>query len=148
MADVSALGFSIIVKDDKLFPQGFVIRQTGDQADPLDIQDVTVGEALVDANGNLVYAGAPSPIQFNIVLLPTTEEDDNMSRLFEAHRLVAGRTRTGGKMSVTVQYADGQTATANSVYFISGGVARSIGQPSRYKTKTYTMAAENIVRSA
>ena len=109
--DVSALGFSIIVKDDKLFPQGFTIKRTADGADPFDIPDLTIGEATMDANGNMVFASAPSPINFTINLLPTTEEDNNMAALFEDHRPAAGRPRTGGKITVTVQYADGSSTS-------------------------------------
>lgn len=145
--DVSALGFSIVVKDDKLFPQGFVIKRTADAADPFDFADLTLGEATMDANGFLVYASAPSPIEFTINLLPSTEEDKNMSQLFEAHRPAMGRARTGGEITITVQYADGSSITATDVYLISGSPARSISQPSRYKVKPYVFAAQDYQKS-
>ena len=145
--DVSALGFSIIVKDDKLFPQGFTIKRTADGADPFDIPDLTIGEATMDANGNMVFASAPSPIQFSINLLPTTEEDNNMAALFEGHRPAAGRPRTGGKITVTVQYADGSSTSMTNCHILTGSPARAIAQPSRYKNKVYTFAAQDYQRA-
>lgn len=145
MADVSALGFSIVVKDDQLFPQGFVVKRTADGSDPFDFPVQTIGAATADANGYMVYASEANPIEFTINLLPTTEEGENMQALFNAHRPAAGRARTGGKMTVTVQYSDGSSITATDVKFISGPPARSIQQPSRYKALEYGFAAQDII---
>jgi hypothetical protein len=145
--DVSALGFSILVTDDKIFPNGFQITRTADGADPLDLPDVTIGEATVDANGWIVYASTPQPLLFNMNLLPLSDEDENMSVLFNAHRPAAGRARTGGKMSVTVQYADGSSMSATDVKFIGGSIGKSIQQPSRYKNKQYMFAAQDFKQS-
>ena len=143
MTDVSALGFSIIVKDSKIFPQGFTITQTADGADPFDFPDVTFGAATMDANGNMVYASAPAPVLFNINLLPTTEEDNNMSVLMEAHRPARGRRSTGGDMTITVMYPDGTSTTAVGAKMLGGSPARSITQPSRYKNKVYNFACSD-----
>lgn len=145
MADISALGFSIVVKDSRLFPQGFVIKRTADDADPFDFPAQTIGAAATDANGNMVYAGEANPIEFSINVLPTTEEGENMLMLFNAHRPAAGRMRTGGDITVTVQYADGKSTTATEVHFISGPPARSIQQPSRYKTMEFSFAAGDVL---
>lgn len=137
MSDVSALGFSIIVKDTKIFPQGFVIKQTADGADPFDFPEITFGEATMDANGYMVYASTPVPVNFSINLLPTTDEDINMSILMESHRPARGRRSTGGDITITVQYADGASTTAVGVKIMGGAPGRSIQAPSRYKNKAY-----------
>jgi hypothetical protein len=144
--DVSALGFSILVKDTKLFPQGFLIKRTADGADPFDFPDITIGESTMDANGFIVYASTPTPLGFDINLLPTSEEDNNMSMLFESHRSAAGRARTGGKISITVQYADGSSITATDVYINGGSPAKSIQSPSRYKNKNYKFTCQDYLR--
>lgn len=145
--DVSAMGFSVLVKDSNLFPNGFDLTRFADDADPFDFPEIDLGEATMDANGYMVYAATPNPVTFALGLLPTTEEDKNMSLLMEAHRPAAGRARTGGDISVTVQYADGSSMTAQNVKLISGPPARSIAGPSRYKSKTYTFAAQDFTTS-
>lgn len=145
MTDVSALGFSIIVKDDELFPQGFTVTRTADGADPFDFPVQTIGAATADANGHLVYASEANPITFTMNLLPSTEEGENMQALYNAHRPAAGRPRTGGAITITVQYPDGESVTATNVKIISGPPARSIQQPSRYKALEYTFAAEDLI---
>ena len=142
--DVSGMGFKILVKDDKLFPRGFEINRTADGVDPFDFDTVTLGEATMDANGNQVYTCTPNPINFTINLLPTSEEDDNMSLLFEAHRPRAGVARTGGKITVTTIYPDGKSVTAIDCKFLTGDPRRSITANSKYKNKVYTFSCEDI----
>lgn len=143
--DVSAIGFKILVKDTKIFPNGFTINRTADGTDPFGFGTVTVGEATMDANGHLTYATSPNPTEFTLNLLPTSEEDINMSLLFEAHRPRLGVARTGGDISVTVMYADGTSVTAKNCKFLTGDPKRSIQAPSRYKNKVYTFACEDYI---
>ena len=143
--DVSAIGFKILVKDTKIFPDGFTISRTADGADPFAFSTVTVGSATTDANGYKVYATTPNPTEFTINLLPTSEEDKNMSLLFESHRPRPGIPRTGGEITITVIYADGSSTTANDCSFLTGDPKRSIQGDSRYKNKVYTFACEDYV---
>jgi len=141
--DVSALGFKILVQDSKIFPQGFSITRTADGSDLFAFSDLTIGEASMDANGNMVYATTPNPTEFTINLLPTSEEDKNMSLLFEAHKPKTQRARMGGKITIMVQYSDGSSTIANNCKFISGSPKKSITSPSRYTNKVYTFACES-----
>ena len=84
--DVSALGFKILVQDSKIFERGFPISRTADGTDPFGFNTVTLGEATVDANGHIVYAATPNPTEITLNLLTNSEEDNNMSLLFESHR--------------------------------------------------------------
>lgn len=141
--DVSALGFKILVKDTKIFPSGFTISRTADGTDPFGFNTVTLGEATVDANGHIVYAATPNSTEITLNLLPNSEEDNNMSLLFESHRPRPGVARTGGKITITIMYADGKSITANNCYFLTGDPKRSVQAPSRYKNKVYTFACED-----
>lgn len=143
--DVSALGFKILVQDSRVFPRGFTINRTADGADPFAFSTVTVGSVTSDANANIVYRTTPNPTEFTINLLPTSEEDKNMSLLFECHRPRPGVPKTGGEITITVIYNDGSSTTAIKCYFLTGDPKRSIQGDSRYKNKVYTFACEDYV---
>ena len=92
MQDISASGISLLVKGSVTFPNGFTVTQFADDADPFDLPALEIAATAMNLNGELVTWSAPQPINPSLNVIPGSEDDNNLSALFEANRAAQGRT--------------------------------------------------------
>lgn len=142
--DVSASGISLIIKASKTFPQGFTVTQFADDADPLDIPALTLSETAMNVNGELVSWSSPQPIVVTVNLIPGSDDDNNMSILFEANRAAGGRTIARDLITMVSNYPDGSTVTLSNGKMTSGFPGKSIASAGRMKSKAYVFTFQDI----
>lgn len=142
--NISASGFSLLIKAHKTFPQGFLCNEFADDQDPFDLPAVTVAEAVVDINGNMKAFSTPSINTINVNITPNTEEDKNLQVLLSANTSKRGRASVVDEITMIATYADGSTRTARGGIITGGPRGSSPTSSGRLKTNTYTFAFEGI----
>jgi hypothetical protein len=144
MTDVTASGFTAIVKASKTFPNGLPLSFWADDTDPFDIPELVIAEAAMNLNGNLVTWTAPKPIPIKLALIPGSEDDVNMQILFDANRAALGKRIARDSIDIVVAYPDGATATFSAGIITTGMPGRSPTSGGRFKSQTYGFTFENI----
>lgn len=142
--DVSGTGLSILVQASKTFPAGFTVTQFADDADPFDLPALEIAATAMNVNGELVTWSSPQPIIPALNVIPGSEDDNNLSILFEANRAAGGKTVARDIITMVAVYPDGSTVTVSNGKMTSGFPGKSIASAGRMKSKAYTFAFQDI----
>jgi hypothetical protein len=148
MQDISGFGIRIQVVASVTFPQGINLTQFADDTDPLDLPSIQIADKAMGINGDLIVWSKANPLIINTGLIPGSDDDRNMSVLFEANRVGKGKSGARDVITMTVIYPDGSTVSLNEGKITDGMPGRSVASAGRIKTSTYSFAFENMVRAA
>lgn len=142
MTNISGNGIEIIVKGSVTYPSGISVTQFADDADPLDFPELAIADTAMGINGDLVVWNTPNPIEVPINVIPNSDNDKDLSILFEANRVAKGKRSAKDVITMTVIYPDGKKVTLNNGALISGTPANGIASAGRMKSKPYTFRFE------
>lgn len=141
--DITGFGFQINLVASVTFPNGILLTQFADDADPFDTAAVQVSDPQMGLNGDLITFSSANILPVVLNMIPQSENDINLQVLAEANRPGRGKQRAGDIITMTGIYSN----TAGVVY--SNGVitdamfSNSIASSGRLKSKTYSFAFEN-----
>ncbi len=141
---ISGFGGQIYLVASQTFPIGFSITQWADDADPLDFPSIPVSDAAMGVNGDLIVWSSANPIPIGIAVIPTSQDDINLSILLEANRPGRGKKPIKDIITLTVTYPDGTIRIANNGAIMDGMPGNSVASAGRQKTKVYQFKFENI----
>lgn len=147
MTDVSGFGLSIRLTASKTFPTGVTLNQFADDADPFDLPAHQVGDKAMGLNGDLVRWSKASPIVATINIIPNSEDDRNLSVLYEANRVARGKTSAGDVVTLIGTYPDGHTVTLSNGLLTDGPPGLGVASAGRMKSKGYVFAFEGLSRN-
>jgi hypothetical protein len=141
--DVSGFGAQVQVKASNTFPQGFVISQFADDADPFDIPSIQIADKAMGLNGDLVTWSKANPILITINVIPNSDDDRNLAILLEANRVGKGKVGARDEVTIVSVYPNEGTLTLTSGVITDGAPGNSIASAGRMKSKAYQFAFEN-----
>lgn len=140
--DVSGTGFSLTIKASVTFPQGFPVTAFADDADPWDAPSVTIATPSMNVNGDLVVFSAPVPLTRSINVIPGSEDDNNLSILYEANRVGKGKRSARDVITVVASWPDGSTETLGGGKMTDGMSGKSLASAGKIKSRSYAFAFE------
>ena len=145
MSDITGFGTRLRVLASNTFPVGFEVGQFADDADPLDVPALTIAGSAMGLNGDLVKWTTANPIPVITNVIAESEDDRNLTLLFEANR--AGKNKASAKDVITmiVSYPNGKVVTLTGGSCQEFTPANPIASEGRLKSKAYTFAFENMV---
>jgi hypothetical protein len=145
MQDVSGFGLSLTIQASNTFPTGFTITKFADDADPLDIPEITIKDGAMGVNGDLITWSKATKIDIKIAVIPGSVDDANLNVLAEANRVGLGKTSALDTITFSAVYPNGSTVslTGGSVMTFTPGL--SVGGAGRTKTKVYGFMFENVI---
>ncbi|MGJ0509060.1 MAG: phage tail fiber protein [Methylocystis sp.] len=141
--DVSGFGAQVQIKASNTFPQGFVVSQFADDADPFDIPSVQIADKAMGLNGDLITWSKANPIMITINVVPGSEDDKNLAILLEANRVGKGKSGARDEITVVAVYPNEGTLTLSAGIITDGSPGNSIASAGRLKSKAYQFAFEN-----
>lgn len=141
--DVSGFGAQVQIKASVTFPQGFVVSQFADDADPFDFPSIQVGETAMGLNGDLIAWNKANPLAITLNVIPNSEDDINLGLLLEANRVGKGKTSARDVITIVTVYPNGATLTLSEGVITNGPPGNSIASAGRLKSKAYQFAFEN-----
>ena len=145
MHNVSATGIKMRLVASLTFPAGFDITQFADDGDPLNSENLTIAETAAALNGDLVAWGKPNVIPLTIAVLPDTDEDRNLSILWNVNRIGKNKVAVQDVITLVVTYPNGDQKILSNGVMISGPALNSGTAEGRLKTKEYEFSFESII---
>ena len=144
MQDVSATGFTLVLKASQTFPSGFTISEVADDADPFDIPAVEIASTAMNVNGDLVTWSSPQPMNATVNVIPASEADKNLSILWDANRAARGKRHARDIITLVASYPDGSTKTFSEGKMTSGMPGGSVASGGRIKSNAYVFAFQDF----
>lgn len=144
MQNISGNGFQIQLLATFTFPIGITISQASDDSDPIDFPSMQIADKAMGLNGDLLAWSKANPIVVNIAVIPSSEDDKNLSILFNNNRVGRRKISTQDIITLTVTYPNSDIVTLNNGIITDGPPALSIASAGRLKTKTYSFSFENF----
>lgn len=147
MNDISVFGIRVQLVASETFPSGISLTQFADDADPFDTPSMQIRDKAMGVNGDLITWAKANPIGLTINVVPNSEDDQNLSVLFESNRTGKGKQGARDVVGITAIYPDGRTASFTEGVITDGMPANSASSAGRYKTKAYVFSFENVNRT-
>ncbi len=147
MNDISAFGLRVQLNASETFPSGVSLSQFADDADPFDTPSMQIRDKAMGINGDLITWSKANPISITLAVVPNSEDDKNLSVLFEANRVGKGKQGARDVIDITVVYPDGATASFTQGAITDGMPSNSVASAGRMKSKAYIFAFENVNRT-
>lgn len=144
MEDISSTGFSITVTASETFPSGITLTKFADDKDPMELPEVVIAEAAMNANGDLVVWTSPKPLLPKLSLIAGSDDDVNMQLLAEANRAGKGKRVARDIITMVGNYPDGSTITFDQGKVLSYTPGKAPTQAGRYVSNSYGFAFQNI----
>lgn len=141
--DISGFGLVVTVTASNTFPIGLPVSDFADDADPLNIPDLTLAESAMGLNGDLVTFSKASPIEIELAVIPNSASDVGLGILVEANRVAKGKSSARDVITLIGVYPDGTVKRFTKGRIISGPVGNSVQSAGRFKSKVYKFAFEN-----
>jgi hypothetical protein len=141
--DVSGFGAQVQIKASNTFPQGFVVSQFADDADPFDFPSVQIADKAMGLNGDLVTWSKANPLMVTINVIPNSEDDINLAILLEANRVGKGKSGARDEITIVTVYPNEGTLTLSAGVITDGPPGNSIASAGRMKSKAYQFSFEN-----
>lgn len=143
MENISGFGLIIQLQASITFPFGLTLTKFADDADPLDLPSIQIGDKAMGLNGDLIWWNKATPIPMTLNMIPNTDDDENLGILLEANRVGRGKISAQDVINVTAIYPDGSFDVLQNGFITDGMPGTSIASSSRMKSKIYTFAFEN-----
>lgn len=136
--NISGVGLKIIVSSTRVGGVPFPLTKFADDVDPFDIPEITIAEAKMGLNGDLITYSVATPITIKIGLIPDTAEDEAMQLLFTANRIARGTRIARDQFKIVGVYGSGRTITLNDGVLTAGQPGTGVASEGRLKSKVYT----------
>lgn len=136
--DISAVGASLFITATKTFPNGFFVKHFSDDNDPFDASNVAIADTGVDLRGDMVKWATLNLVDFTVSVIPGSEEDLALSRIWQANRCYPDHIPVGDEITITKTMLDGKQTVFSDGIIIDGPPALSGNSEGRLKTNTYS----------
>jgi len=145
--DITGFGFSVTIIASNTFPNGLVFTQASDDADGVDFPTVTIGDATMGINGDLLTWSKAVPLPMTINAIPGSLDDDALQTLANANRVSQGRQGARDIITAVVAYPNGTFATLSGGKILTSQFGKSIAASGRQKTKPYSFTFQDFVEA-
>lgn len=147
MQNISVFGLRAQVVASETFPAGFTVTQFADDADPVDTPSMQIRDKAMGVNGDLITWSKANPIPLTLNVVPGSEDDFNLSVLFESNRVGKGKFGARDVVSIILLYPSGDVAAFSQGVITDGPPANGAQSSGRLKSKAYSFAFENVNRA-
>lgn len=146
--DISGFGLQINLVASVTFPQGFPITNFADDADPFDLESISILDKAMGLNGDLVTWAKAVAIPTAIAVIPGSDSDVNLQILADANRVAQGKFSARDIITLTGIYPSGATITLFKGAITDMMPGNSIAGSGRMKTKVYKFIFQDKVSTS
>lgn len=147
MQNISGFGLSASVVASVTFPSGFTVTEFPDDADPLNSPDLTAADTAMGLNGDMIVWSRAQGIEIEVNIIPTTDGAINSMALLEANRVGKKKTSARDKVTISITYPDGSTATCSNGVIVSGPPVIGAASSGRLKTQRFVYRFESVSKT-
>lgn len=135
--ELSGFGHVMSLAATSTFPQGIVISQFADDADPFDLPEIEIAQAAMGLNGDLVTWSKAVVVQTQVAVIPESQDDLNLNILMAANRVTKGAYPALDIITLSARYPSGRIVTLGGGKLVSAPPAPGIASAGRLKSQTY-----------
>lgn len=139
MPDLSHFGTIATITASNTVPVPAPITHFADDADGMDLPEITIGDMVMGTNGDAVSWSVAAPINISLNLIPNTLSHLTMNIIFEANRSEKGKLPARDEITLVRIAPDGSTLTLTGGKIIGGMPATSMASSGRLKTASYSL---------
>ena len=139
MPDLSHFGTVATITASNTLPVPAPITHFADDADGMDLPEMTIADMVMGTNGDAVSWTIAAPIELTLNLIPNTLSHLTMNILFEANRAEKGKLPARDEITLVRIAPDLSTLTLTGGKIISGMPATSMASSGRIKTAAYKL---------
>jgi len=139
MIDLSHFGAIATITASNTLPVPAPITHFADDADGMDLPEMTIADMVMGTNGDAVTWTIAAPIEITVNLIPNTLSHLTMNIIFEANRAEKGKLPARDELTLVRIAPDGSTLTLTGGKLISGTPATSMASSGRLKTSAYKL---------
>lgn len=147
MTDISAAGLSITFVTTISYPLGFTITAFADDADPLNIADINVGDMALDLNGNAYEWSVAEPVPVDLNLHANTEGSEDLDGLFDANKPGPNKQTVRDTITMTVNFPNKPTEIYSGGTTISYAPGTGTNSSGKQKVKKYSFKFSQMTRA-
>ncbi len=147
MQNVSTFGLSASIIGSNTFPNGFIVTEWADDADPLDSPDLEIAQSGMGTNGDMVVWSRPEGIEIALAVIPWSLADQNLDALFNSNRVSKGKTSAQDVITIALAYPNGVKVNMSPGIALVGSVVPQAQSSGRVKTRNYKFRFENVSKS-
>lgn len=146
MQDVSSIGITVRLTASVTFPLGISFRAFPDDGDIGPSGDNEIAGNASGVNGDLIVWKTVNGIEFNLPIIPNTEEESLLDILYNANRGAKNRFPKKDVIQITtINPVTGVIKTYKNGVIKTGTVGYTYGGDGRIKTKNYGFVFEDAV---
>jgi hypothetical protein len=143
--NISGFGAVVTLVASGTFPAGFVLTQFADDADPLDMPSISIGDTAMGLNGDLITWRKAVPLPATLSVIPGSDDDINLAILAAANRSGKGTVPANDIITITIVYPDGTVVTLINGVITDAPFGKSIASAGRLKSKSYAFKFEGVI---
>ncbi len=141
--DISGFGIQVTLVASVTFPNGIILTEFADDADPFDNPSIQLADASMTLNGDLLNWSTANPIVSTINLIPQSGDDINLAILAESNRVGKGKTSARDVITLTGVFPNGSIVIFSNGHISDALPSNSVASAGRLKSKPYIFKFEN-----
>lgn len=150
MVDVSHAGTVMTITANVTLPVPTPITYSPDDTDPFDAANVTIGDAMMGTNGNIITWSQATMVEFTISVIPKSPSHVALATVFQANAVKAAgglfptSAPNNDKITISRVMPDGTTIIIKDCKMTAGTPMLSLASNGRIKTPSYTFKAPPV----
>lgn len=146
--DISGFGLQINLVASVTFPAGLPISQFADDADPFELESISILDKAMGLNGDLVTWAKAVPIPLAIAVIAGSDDDINLQILADANRVAQGKFSARDVITMTGIYPNDSSITLFKGRITDAMFGNSVAGSGRLKTKVYKFIFQDKVSAS
>lgn len=147
MENITGFGSKVQIVASVSFPAGFTVTQFAGDTDPFDLPSLQIADKEMGLNGDLATWAKAVPTDVSLSVYPGSEDDKNLSIIYEANRVGKGKNSVNDVISMVIASPDGDVVRVVNGVMTDAMPGFSVASEGRQKTKVYIFSFENIFTS-
>lgn len=123
------------------------ITYTPDDTDPFDAAAVTIGDAVMGTNGNIITWSSATMVEFTIAVIPKSPSHATLATIFNANVIAPGKLPNNDVITISRVMPDGTTMVLKNCKMTGGTPFMSMASNGRVKTPTYTFKCPPVAEA-
>jgi hypothetical protein len=143
MENISGQGLIVTVQASVTLPVPFPITQFSDDADPIDVEVIEMGAAVMGLNGDLIVWSKAVGLKVTLNIIPGSAGDIALETILRANLVARGKITAKDIITLTEVMPSGRFAIYQQGIMTKGMPSHSVASEGRLKTKPYEFIFES-----
>lgn len=116
-----------------------------DDTDPFDAANITIGDAAMGTNGNIITWSSAAMVEFTVAVIPKSPSHVALATVFNGNAIAPGKVPNNDVITFSRVMPDGSTVVIKNAKMTGGAPLMSMASSGRVKTVSYTFKAPPVL---